>query len=111
MNVQPSVSETTVAWHQIELVVDAELIEYGVPNRDVHMPQMAGEGNEETEVISMQDSVIHEAWRGWEDSLRTACRMRQVMVAALRDGLRGEPSECVTRLTEKEGENLRKWKE
>jgi len=32
-------------------------------------------------------------------------------VAALQDGLRGEPSEHVTWLTLKEGENLKKWKE
>ena|SRR5882724_118620 len=83
MNVQPSVSETTVAQHWTELVMDVELIKYGVANGDVHMPKMAGEGNEKTEVISMQDLVIREAWHGWEDSLRTAHRMRQVAAAAL----------------------------
>ena len=83
MNVQPSVSETTVAWHRTELVVDVESIECGVLDGDVHMPQMAGEGDEKTEVISVQDSVIHEAWHGWEDSLRTARRMRRVTAAAL----------------------------
>jgi len=91
--------------------VDAEPIEYGVANGDVHMPQMAGEGDEKTEIISVQDSVVREAWRGWEDNLRTAHRMRWVAAAALQNRLRGEPSECVTRLTPKEGENLRKWKE
>src|SRR5882724_3861574 len=83
MNIQPSVSETMVAWHRTKLVMDMEPIECGVPDRDVHMPQMAGKGDEKTEVISMQDSVVHEAWRGWEVSLRTAHRMRQVTAAAL----------------------------
>ena len=102
MNIQPSVSETAVAWHWTELIMDMEPIEYGVPDGDVQMPQMAGEGNEKTEVISMQDSVFREAWCEWEDSLRTAHRMRQVAAAALRNRPRGEPSECVTRLTPKE---------
>ena len=91
--------------------MDAEPIEYGVANGDVHMPQMAGEGDEKTEIISVQDSVVREAWRGWEDNLRTAHRMRWVAAAALQNRLRGEPSECVTRLMLKEGENLKKWKE
>src|SRR5882724_3211878 len=111
MNVQSSVSETMVAWHQTELIVDAEPTKCGVPDGDVHMPLMAGEGDEKTEVISVQDSVIHEAWCGWEDSLRMAHRMRQVTAAALQNRPRGEPSERVTRLTPKEGENLKKWKE
>jgi len=64
-----------VAQHQTKLVVDVELIEYGVPDGDVHLPQMAGEGDEKIEVISMQDSVVREAWHGWEDSLRMAHRM------------------------------------
>jgi len=55
--------------------MDAEPIKYGVRDRDMHMPQMAGEGDGKTEVISMQDSVVREAWCGWEDSLRTAHRM------------------------------------
>jgi len=93
------------------LIVDVELIEYGGPNGEMHLPQMAGKRNEGTEVISVQDLVIHEAWRGWEDSLRTACRMRRVVVATLRDGPRGEPLEQVNKLTPKEEENLRKWKE
>jgi len=66
MDVQPSVSETAVARHQTKLVMDVEPIKYGVPNGDVHMPQMAGEGDEKTKVISMQDSVICEAWCRWE---------------------------------------------
>src|SRR5882724_10983924 len=65
MNVQPLVSETAVAQHRTKLIVDVEPIEYGVPDRDVHMPQMAGKGDEKTEVISVQDSVICEAWRGF----------------------------------------------
>jgi len=52
-----------------------ELIKYGSPDEDMHLPQMAGEGDEKIEVISMQDSVVREAWHGWEDSLRTARRM------------------------------------
>ena len=75
MDVQPSVSETSVAWNWTELIMDVELIKYGVPDGNVQMPQMAGEGYEKTEVISMQDSVIREAWRGWEVSLRMARRM------------------------------------
>ena len=51
MDVQLLVSETAVARHQTELVVDVEPIEYGVPNEDVHMPQVAGEGDEKTEVM------------------------------------------------------------
>ena len=110
-NVQPSVSEAVVARHRTALVVDAEPIKYGVADGDVHMPQMAGKGDEKTEIISVQDSVVHEAWCGWEDSLRMAHRMRRVAVAALRNRLRGEPSERVNQLTPKEGENLKKWKE
>ena len=68
VNVQPSVSETMVAWHQTELIVDVEPIECGVPDGDMHMPQMAGKGDEKTKVISVQDLVIHEAWHRWEDS-------------------------------------------
>ena len=75
LDVQPLVSETAMAQHCTEIIVDEELIEYGAPNEDMHLPHMAGEDNEETEVISMQDSVVYEAWRGWEDGLRMACRM------------------------------------
>ena len=100
-----------MAQHHTKLVMDMEPIEYGAPKEEMHLPQMAGKGDEGTEVISVQDSVIHEAWRGWEDSLRMARRMQQVMVATLKDRLRGEPSERVNKLTEKEEENLRKWKE
>jgi len=109
--IQLSVSETAIAQHRTELVMDTEPVEYGGPNREMHLPQMAGKGDEKTEVISMQDSVVCKAWHGWEDSLRMACRKRQVAVEALQDGPRGEPSEHVTRLTLKEGENLKKWKE
>jgi len=55
--------------------MDMELVEYGGPDGEMHLPQMAGEGDEGTEVISVQDSVIREASRGWEDSLRMARRM------------------------------------
>jgi len=64
MNIQSLVSETAVAWHRTELVMDAEPIECGVPDGDVHMPQMVGEGDEKTEVISVQHSVVREAWCG-----------------------------------------------
>ena len=101
MNVQPWVSEAMVARHRTELIVDAELIEYGVANGDMHMPQMVGEGDEKTKIISMQDSVICEAWHGWDDSLRMARRMRWVTVAALQDRPRGEPLERVTLLMPK----------
>ena len=109
--IQPSVSETAMAWHRIELNMDIEPIKHGGPDGEMHLPQMAGEGNEGTEVISVQDSVICEAWQGWEDSLRMAHRMQWVAGATLWDRLRGEPSEQVNKLTEKEEENLRKWKE
>ena len=75
MGIQPSVSETTVARHCTELIMDMDPIEYGAPEEEMHLLQMAGKGNEETEVISRQDSVIHEAWSGWEDSLRMSHRM------------------------------------
>ena len=71
-----------MAQHFTELVMDPEPIEYGAPDKDMHLPQMAAEGDEKTKVISMQDSVFHEAWRGWEDSLRMASRMRWLTVAA-----------------------------
>ena len=71
--------------------MDAEPIEYGVANGDMHMPQMVGEGNEKTKIISVQDLVIHEAWRGWEDSLRTARRMQWVPAAACETGREESP--------------------
>jgi len=75
MGIQLSVSETAVAWHHTKLVVDTELIEYGAPKEEMHLPQMAGEGNEGTKVISQQESIVPEAWHGWEDSLRMARKM------------------------------------
>jgi len=58
-------SETAVLGIRPNLSWMWEPIKYGVPNGDVHMPQMAGEGDEKTKVISMQDSVICEAWCRW----------------------------------------------
>ena len=63
--------------------MDAELVKYGGPDGEMLPPQMASDGDERTEVISVQDLVIREAWRGWEDSLRTARRMRRVAAATL----------------------------
>jgi len=60
--------------------------------------------------ISTQELVIQEAWHRWEDSLRTAHRMQQVVAASLWDGSRGELSVCVKRLMGKE-ENLEKWRD
>jgi len=70
--IQVSVSETAVAWHRTELVMDVEPVEYGGPNREMHPPQMASDGDERTEVISMQDldHLRGLAWVG--DSLRMA---------------------------------------
>ena len=91
--IQASVSETAIAQHRTELVMDAEPVEYGGPNGEMHPLQIESKGDEGTKVISMQDLVVREAWHRWEDSLRMAHRMRWVMVATLRDGPRGEPSE------------------
>jgi len=44
--------------------VDVEPIKYGASEEEMHLPQMVGKGNEETEVISTQESVICEAWHG-----------------------------------------------
>jgi len=100
-----------MAWHHTKIIVDTEPIEFGAAEEEMHLPQMAGEGNEETKVISTHDSVICEPWHRWEDSLRTARRVQQVMVATLQDWSRGEPLVHVTRLTKKEEENLGKWRE
>ena len=75
MDVQLSLTETAMAWNHTELNMDVELIKYGAAEEEMHLLQTAGEGNEKTEVISMQDSVICEAWHRWEDSLRMAHSM------------------------------------
>ena len=109
--IQLPLTEIAMAQHCTELVMDMELIKFGVAEEEMPLPQMAGEAIEETKVISTQESVIREAWHGWEDSLRMAHRMWWVTGAALRDRSRGEPSVHVTRLMEKEEENLGKWRD
>ena len=54
---------------------------------------------EETELISMQESVVLEAWHGWEESLRMAYKMWRVREVALWDESTWEPSIPVRRLT------------
>src|SRR5882724_5337592 len=73
--IQLPLTEITMAQHCTELVVDMEPIKFGVAEEEMPLPQMTGEAIEETKVISTQESVIREAWHGWEDSLRMAHRM------------------------------------
>src|SRR5882724_5643899 len=71
---------------------------------------MAAKVTEETELISMQESVVLEAWHGWEESLRMANRMWRVGEVALWDESTWEPSIPARRLTQEEWENLEKGK-
>ena len=71
---------------------------------------MATEVIEETELSSMQELVVREAWHGWEESLRMANRMWRVRAVALQDESTWEPSIPSRRLTQEEWENFEKWK-
>ena len=65
---------------------------------------------EETKTISMQESLVWEAWCRREESLWMAHRMWRVGAAALQDELTWEPSLCIRKLMQEEWENLDKWK-
>jgi len=103
-------SEIAVVRQPTEVVMHPEPVETGDAEDHVPMLQMAANVTEETESISTQESLIREAWHGWEDSLRMAHRMRRVGAAALRDESTLEPSLRVRKLTREEQENLEKWK-
>jgi len=78
-DVQLLLTEIAVAWHHTKLIMDTELIDFGVVEEEMHLPQRVGKGK----VISTQESVIQEVWNGWEDSVKMARRMWQVVVATL----------------------------
>src|SRR5882724_5461624 len=86
------------------------LIQPGDAEKEMPQVQMAAEVTEGTELISMQESVVQEAWHGWEESLRMANRMRRVGAVALQDESTWEPPIPARRLTQEEWENLEKWK-
>jgi len=60
----------TVAQHPTKVVMHMELVKDGNAEEEVPMLQMAAEAMEETKTISIQESLIQEAWCGWEESLR-----------------------------------------
>ena len=74
------------------------------------MLQVAAKVIDGTKNISMQESLIREAWCGWDKSLRMAHRMWRVGSAALQDELTWEPSLQMRKLMREEWVNLDKWK-
>jgi len=74
------------------------------------IPQEEAKVMEETKTISMEESLVWEAWCGWEESLQMAYRMWWVGAAALWDELTQEPLLHVRKLMQDEQENLDKWK-
>src|SRR5882724_5938751 len=99
-----------MAQYPTKVIMHLEPVKTGDADKEMPLVQMAAELMEETELISMQESVVQEAWHGWEESLRMAYRMWRVGSAALWDKLTWEPSIPVRRLTQDEWENLEEWK-
>src|SRR5882724_7162971 len=102
--------EISMAQYPTKVIMHLEPVKIGDAEKEMPLVQMAAEVTEETEIISMQESVVQEAWHGWEESLRMANRMRRVGAVALRDESTREPSIPARRLTQEEWENLEKWK-
>ena len=96
-----------MAWHPTKGVMDLEPIETGDSKEGVSLLQMAAEVMGETEKIPMQESLIQEAWCGWEESWMTAHRMQRVG-AALWDDSTQELLLLMQKLAQDEWENLDK---
>ena len=77
---------------------------------EMAQPQSAGEPTGETQAISIQESVVWEAWHGWWESLRVAHRMWWVVAAALQDESRGGSTVHVKKLMQEEVENFEIWR-
>src|SRR5882724_6057986 len=94
--------EMPMAHHPTKVVVHPELADLGDTEEEMELdeirdageemplPHMTGNVMEGTKAISMQESVVWEAWHGWEESLREAHRMWRVALAALHDELKLE---------------------
>jgi len=107
--IQLSLPVIAIAWQPTKFIV--ELVKFKVAEAEIPLPQTVGQVTEETKAISTQESVVQEAWHGWEESLGTAHRMQQVTVAALWDESRRESSVCVRILMPEEWESYEKWRE
>ena len=88
-----------MAWYPTKVIMHLEPVKTGDAKKEMPLVQMAAKVMEETELISMQESVVLEAWRGWEESLRMSNRMRRVGAVALQDESTWEPSIPARRLT------------
>src|SRR5882724_8700174 len=74
-----------VAWYPTKVIMHLEPVKTGDAKKEMPLVQMAAKVMEETELISMKESVVWEAWHGWEESLRMANRMQRVGAVALWD--------------------------
>ena len=99
-----------MAWYPTKVIIHLEPVKTGDDEKEIPLVQMAAKVTEETELISMQESVVWEAWHGWEESLRMANRMQRVGEVALQDDSMWELSIPARRLTQEEWEILEKWK-
>ena len=61
---QPMLTEIAMAQHTTEVVMDPEPIEFGAAEEEMTLPQSAGKPMGETKAISIQESVVWEAWHG-----------------------------------------------
>src|SRR5882724_4299728 len=106
INQQPL--EIPMAQYPTKVIMHLEPVKTGDAKKEMPLVQMPAEVTEETELISMQESVVREAWHGWEEGLRMANRMQRVGEVALQDESTWEPSIPARRLTQEEWENLEK---
>src|SRR5882724_5785668 len=72
-----------MAQYPTKVIMHLEPVKTGGAKKEMPLVQMAAEVMEETELISMQESVVQEAWCGWEESLRMANRMQRVRAVAM----------------------------
>jgi len=110
MAAQPTLTEIAVDQNTTEVIMDSEPIKFGAAEEEMAQPQSAGKPMGETKAISIQESVVWEAWHGWWESLRMAHRMWWVMAAALQDESRGELTVHVKKLMQEEAENYQIWR-
>ena len=108
--VQPMLTQIAMAQHATKVILHLDLVEFGAAKEEMALPQTVGEPMGDTEAISIQESVVLDAWNGWWESLRVAHRMQWVTAAALNDESRGGPMVHVKKLMQEEAEKLEIWR-
>jgi len=69
---QPAATKIAMAQYPTKVIMHLEPVKIGDCEKEMPLSRWQLRFTEETEIISMQESVVQEAWHGWEESLRMA---------------------------------------